>query len=55
MCVPKQPEQAVKDVEDRCLWGQIRLDFQRSNPVVIRKREAVKTDEDNASEYRYNR
>jgi hypothetical protein len=51
----KELEQALKDFEDRRLWGQIQLDFQKGQLVVIRKQETIKTDEDNNREYRTTR
>jgi hypothetical protein len=45
MTVPKELEQALTEFRERKLWGQIQLDFQRGELVVIRKQETIKPED----------
>ena len=47
MSIPKEVEQALTDFQQQRVWGQIQIDFQHGQIVVIRKQVTIKPEEDN--------
>lgn len=45
--MPEELKEALQDFEDRRLWGQIQIDYQAGELVLIRKVETVKLKENN--------
>ena len=42
MQVPRELLEVLKDFADRRLWGQIQLEYQHGELIIIRKQETVK-------------
>lgn len=45
MTIPKELESVLREFQENKLWGQVQLDFQRGQLVVIRKAQTIKTSE----------